>query len=54
MNLELTIHFLCIVCVGGIQSNGGNPPQVYGDILFQVYYFVFNYETKQLGFAPHA
>lgn len=41
-------------CIGGIQSNDGNPPQVYGDILFQLFFFVFDYGNRRIGYAPHA
>lgn len=42
------------VCFGGIQSNSGTPPQVFGDILFQAEFLVFDYDNLQLGLAPHA
>ena len=42
------------VCYGGLQSNGRQGPQIFGDILFKALYVVFDYDGLRLGLAPHA
>ncbi|KAL9125983.1 MAG: hypothetical protein Q9217_004898, partial [Psora testacea] len=42
------------MCYGGIQSNEGHEPQIFGDIMFRSQFVVFDYDNMQLGFAPHA
>ena len=41
-------------CYGGIQSNNGQGPQIFGDILFKAVFAVFDYDGLRLGLAPHA
>ncbi|KAG8527466.1 uncharacterized protein KY384_007618 [Bacidia gigantensis] len=43
-----------VVCYGGIQSNGGQGPQIFGDIMFKSQFVVFDYDGLRLGLAPHA
>ena len=39
-------------CFGGIQSNGGAPMQIYGDVMFRSQYVVFDGGAKALRIAP--
>lgn len=41
-------------CLGGIQFNNGQGLNVFGDIMFQSQFVVFDYGNMQIGFAPHA
>jgi len=40
------------ICFGGVQSNGGANLQVYGDVMFQTQYVVFDGGNNQLQIAP--
>jgi len=43
-----------IDCFGGIQSNTGQKINIFGDIMFQSQFVVFDAANMQIGFAPHA
>ncbi|KAL9594100.1 MAG: hypothetical protein Q9219_007215 [cf. Caloplaca sp. 3 TL-2023] len=40
-------------CFGGLQSNMGQPLQIFGDVLFKSQFVVFDGGEKAVGFAPH-
>ncbi|KAL8840692.1 MAG: hypothetical protein Q9170_001210 [Blastenia crenularia] len=40
-------------CFGGLQSNMGQPLQIFGDVLFKSQFVVFDGGKKAVGFAPH-
>lgn len=42
------------MCFGGLQSNQGQPVQVFGDVMFKAQFVVFDGDGPRLGFAPHA
>lgn len=41
-------------CFGGLQSNTGQNINIFGDIMFQSQFVVFDAQNMQIGFAPHA
>lgn len=41
-------------CFGGMQSTGGIPFSIYGDVFFKSNFVVFEATTPSLGFAPHS
>jgi len=41
-------------CFGGIQWNHDQGLNIFGDIMFQSQFVVFDYGNMQIGFAPHA
>ncbi|KAK4696137.1 hypothetical protein P7C71_g1735, partial [Lecanoromycetidae sp. Uapishka_2] len=41
-------------CFGGIQANTGQGMNIFGDILFESQFVVFDYGNMRIGFAPHA
>ncbi|KAK5078354.1 hypothetical protein LTR64_003235 [Lithohypha guttulata] len=41
-------------CFGGMQSSGGIPFSIYGDVFFKSNFVVFEATTPSLGFAPHS
>ncbi|MCJ1367510.1 hypothetical protein MMC16_006643 [Acarospora aff. strigata] len=40
-------------CYGGIQSNAGQPLQIYGDVMFRAQFVVFDGGRNAVAFAPH-
>lgn len=38
-------------CFGGVQGNGGQGMQIFGDVLLKQYFAVFNGKTKEFGLA---
>ncbi|KAI9798481.1 MAG: hypothetical protein M1833_004747 [Piccolia ochrophora] len=40
-------------CVGGLQPNGNEHPQILGGIFFQAQFAEFRWDTKEIGVAPH-
>ena len=52
MSLEAEVLFA--VCMGGVQSNQDSGLQILGDIFFQSFFVVFDYDNARIGFAPHA
>ena len=45
---------IVLACYGGIQVKGGGGFQVFGDIMFNAQFVVFDYDNMRIGFAPHS
>jgi len=41
-------------CLGGLQTNAGQPVQIFGDVMFKSQFVVFEGSGPSIGFAPHA
>jgi hypothetical protein len=41
-------------CFGGVQSNHGNPMQIYGDVFFRAQYVMFDGGNMAVPMAPMA